>query len=102
MKATALLSIKQLAELLGVSTDTIRRAARSGLIPSTREGTAYRFDWPKVRRAMAERAKQKPNRRSTTASAPGGDSRPRAVESPPAGNTGALTTSPVTGGLSVR
>jgi excisionase family DNA binding protein len=102
MKARALMSIKQLAELLGVSTDTIRRAARSGLIPSTREGTAYRFDWRKVRRAMRERAKQKLNRRSTTASAPGGESRPRAAQLPPAGNTGAQTTRLVTGGLSVR
>lgn len=49
MKAQALMSIKQLADLIGVSTDTIRRAARSGLIPSTRKGTAYRFDWRKVR-----------------------------------------------------
>lgn len=89
MKANALMSIKQLAELLGVSTDTIRRAARSGLIPSTREGTAYRFDWPKVRRAMEERAKQRLSRRSSKASAPGGDSRPRAAQSPPTGKTGA-------------
>ena len=102
MKANALLSIKQLAELLSVCTDTIRRAARSGLNPSTREGTAYRFYWKKVRRAMRERAKQQPNRRSTTASAPGGESRPRAAQSPPAGNTGALATRLVPGGLFVR
>lgn len=99
MKATALMSIKQLAELLAVSTDTIRRAARNGHIPSTREGTAYRFDWPKVRRAMEARAKQRPYRKSKTASAPGGESRPRAVQSPPVGNTGALATRLVTGGL---
>lgn len=102
MKANTLMSIKQLAELLAVSTDTIRRAARKGLIPFTREGTAYRFDWPKVRRAMEDRAKSRPNRRSNTASAPGGESRPRAAQSPPVGNTGALTTPLVTGGLSVR
>jgi excisionase family DNA binding protein len=102
MKKTALMSIKQLAELLAVSTDTIRRAARSGLIPSTREGTAYRFDWPKVRRGMEARAKERPYRRNKTASAPGGESRPRAAQSPPNGNTGALTTRLVTGGLSVR
>ncbi|WP_455244770.1 excisionase family DNA-binding protein [Petrachloros mirabilis] len=53
-----MISIKQLAELLNVSTDTIRGAARSGLIPSTREGTASRFDWPKVRQAMEKRAKE--------------------------------------------
>jgi len=92
MNTRALLSIKQLAELLGVSTDTIRRAARSGLIPSTREGTAYRFDWPKVRQAMEKRAKEMRTRRSTQASAPGGRCRPRAAPSPPDGNTGAWLT----------
>ncbi len=69
MKATELLSIKQLAELLGVSTDTIRRAARSGLIPSTREGTAYRFDWQRVHQAMDERGNKMSYRRNTDASA---------------------------------
>jgi|GEM_PF-3344732 excisionase family DNA binding protein len=102
MKANTLMSIKQLAELLGISTDTVRRAAKSGHIPSSREGTAYRFDWSKVRRAMQERAKQRPYRRSKTASAPGGESRPRAAQSPPTGNTGALATDIATGGLSVR
>jgi excisionase family DNA binding protein len=102
MKAKALMSIKQLAELLGVSTDTVRRAARSGLIPSTREGTAYRFDWEKVRQAMKASAQSMFYRRSNEASAQGGRSRPRAAQSPPVGNTGALTTCLVTGGLSVR
>ena len=92
MNTRALLSIKQLAELLGVSTDTIRRAARSGLIPSTREGTAYRFDWPKVRQAMQKRANEMRTRRSMQASAPGGRGRPRAAPSPPDGNTGAWLT----------
>jgi len=102
MKTTALISIKQLAERLGVSTDTIRRAAKSGLIPSTREGTAYRFDWLKVRQAMERRANEMRARRSMPASAPGGRCRPRAAPSPPVGNTGAVTTPLVTGGLSVR
>ena len=35
MKEKRFMSIKELAELVGVSTDTVRRAARSGLIPST-------------------------------------------------------------------
>ena len=61
---TKQLSIKELAALLGVSTDTVRRAARSKLIPSSREGTAYRFDWEKVRQAMRARA-QVASRRST-------------------------------------
>jgi excisionase family DNA binding protein len=102
MKATGLLSIKQLAELLSVSTDTIRRVARNGLIPSSREGTAYRFDWRKVRRAMEARANERPSRRRSKASAPDGESRPRAMQSPPTGNTGALTTDSITGVLSVR
>jgi excisionase family DNA binding protein len=55
---TKQLSIKELAALLGVSTDTVRRAARSKLIPSSREGTAYRFDWEKVRQAMRGRARE--------------------------------------------
>lgn len=92
MEEKRFLSIKQLAELLGVSTDTVRRAARSGLIPSTREGTAYRFDLRKVRRAMRARANAMVYRRSTKVSAPGGASRPRATQSPPTGNTGAWLT----------
>jgi excisionase family DNA binding protein len=102
MKATGLLSIKQLAELLSVSTDTIRRAARKGLIPFTREGTAYRFDWRNVRLAMEARAKEMRNRHSTQAIAPDGESRPREAGLPPVGNTGALTTNMITGVLSVR
>jgi excisionase family DNA binding protein len=100
--AKTLMSIKQLAELLGVSTDTIRRAARSRLIPSTREGTAYRFDFKKVRQAMERRANETRNKRSMQASAPGGERRPRAAPSPPVGNTGALATPFITGGPSVR
>lgn len=52
------LSIKELASCIGVSTDTVRRAARRKEIPFTREGTAYRFDWLKVRQAMEERGNQ--------------------------------------------
>lgn len=82
MNERRLMSIKALAALIGVSTDTVRRAARSGLIPSTRKGSAYRFDWPKVRQAMSARTKQRPYRRSKVAGAPGGDSRPRAGDAP--------------------
>ena len=102
MKARALLSIKELAELFGVSTDMVRRAARRGLIPSTREGTAYRFDFKNVRQAMKQRANETRNKRNMPASAPGGRGRPRAAPSPPDGNTGAVTTPLITGGLSVR
>jgi excisionase family DNA binding protein len=83
MEEKRFLSIKQLAELLGVSTDTVRRAARSGLIPSTREGTAYRFEWEKVRQAMRARAVEVASRRSTMAGAPDGESRPRAQGNAP-------------------
>jgi excisionase family DNA binding protein len=102
MKAKASMSIKELAERLGVSPDTVRRAARSGLIPSTREGTAYRFDWEKVRQAMRTRAQEVASRRSMRASAPDGESRPRTGQRPRCGNTGALTTVVITGVLSVR
>ena len=60
MQGKHLMSIKELAELLGVSTDTVRRAARSGVIPSTRDGTAYRFDLEEVRQAMRAGANQMP------------------------------------------
>jgi excisionase family DNA binding protein len=83
MKEKRAMSIKQLAALLGVSTDTVRRAARSGLIPSTREGTAYRFDWEKVRQAMRARALEVASRRSTMVSAPDGESRPCAQADAP-------------------
>jgi excisionase family DNA binding protein len=89
MKTTNL-SIKELAAYLGVSTDTIRRAARAGEMPFTRVGTAYRFDLRQVEQQM-ERNARVPFRRGS-ASAPGGESRPRAVQSPPAGNTGAWLT----------
>ena len=83
MKEKRFMSIEELAQLLGVSTDTVRRAARSGRIPSTREGTAYRFDFRKVRQAMKARAKSMPYRRSKVASAPGGARRPRAGHNAP-------------------
>jgi excisionase family DNA binding protein len=83
MKEKRSMSIKELAELLGVSTDTVRRAARSGLIPSRREGTAYRFDWENVRQAMRARAQEAASRRSTMVSAADGKSRPRAQANAP-------------------
>ena len=70
------LSIKELAAFIGVSTDTIRRAVRKGEIPATRVGTAYRFDLPKVCAQMERNARG--SYRNDTASAPGGESRPRA------------------------
>jgi excisionase family DNA binding protein len=89
---TKYLSIKELPAYIGVSTDTIRRAARAGQMPSTRVGTAYRFDLRQVHAQMERNARVSLQRRS--AGAPGGDSRPRAqASSPRAGNTGAWLTS---------
>lgn len=78
---TSDLSIKELAAFIGVSTDTIRRAVRKGEIPATRVGTAYRFDLRQVR-AQMERNDVVRVRRSS-ASAPGGESRPRAQRNAP-------------------
>ncbi len=99
MKTTNL-SIKELAAIIGVSTDTIRRAARAGEMPFTRVGTAYRFDLREVHAQMERKGRERFQRGS--AGAPGVESRPRAAQSPPAGNTGALATDIVTGGLFVR
>ena len=80
MKTTDL-SIKELAEFIGVSTDTIRRAVRKGELPATRVGTAYRFDLRKVCAQMQRNARV--SYRKDTASAPGGESRPRAQQHAP-------------------
>jgi excisionase family DNA binding protein len=79
--STSDLSIKELAAYIGVSTDTIRRAARAGEMPFTRIGTAYRFDLRQVEQRMEWNARI-PIRRGS-ASAPGGKSRPRAVQNAP-------------------
>ena len=93
---TSDLSIKELAAFIGVSTDTIRRAVRKGEIPATRVRTAYRFDLRQVWHQMERNAIVRLRRGS--ASAPGGESRPRAAK-PPLGKTGALQTGIVTGVL---
>lgn len=73
---TSDLSIKELAAVIGVSTDTIRRAVRRGEISATRVKTALRFDLQKVLTCMQRNAEARFGTRS--ASAPGGESRPRA------------------------
>jgi excisionase family DNA binding protein len=93
------LSIKELAAYLGVSTDTIRRAVRKGEIPATRVRTAYRFDLHKVRTCMRRNAEATFGARS--ASAPGGTAGRAQADPPPIGNTGALPTGIVTGGLRI-
>jgi excisionase family DNA binding protein len=91
------LSIKELAAVVGVSTDTIRRAVRKGEIPATRVRTALRFDLDQVLTCMRRNAEAKFGARS--ASAPGGSAGRAQADPPPSGNTGALPTGIVTGGL---
>jgi excisionase family DNA binding protein len=65
---TSDLSVKELAAIIGVSTDSIRRAVRKGEIPYTRVGTAYRLDLRQVlhqmqcRGPLAERIGQRTGR----------------------------------------
>ena len=94
------LSVKELAELIGVSTDTIRRAFRKGEIPAIRVRTALRFDLNEVLRYMQRNADARYGRNP---GAPGGDRRPRTgAPSPRTGNTGAQTTAIIPGGLQSR
>lgn len=59
-------SVKELAALLQVSTDTIRRAFRKGELPAIRVKTALRFDLDEVKRCMQRKGKE---RRSAAAGA---------------------------------
>ena len=79
---TSNLSINELAAIIGVSTDTIRRAVRKGEIPAIRVKTALRFDLREVRTCMQRKAAIRFGAR--TASAPDGESRPRAGRPAPA------------------
>jgi len=85
------LSIKELAAIIGVSTDTIRRAVRKDEIPATRVRTALRFDLHQVLTCMQRNAEAKFGARSACAQG----------DPPPSGNTGALPTGIVTGGLRI-
>ena len=93
---TSDLSIKELAAVIGVSTDTIRRAVRTGEIPVTRVRTALRFDLHKVLTCMRRNAEARVG--APSASAPGGTAGRAQADPPPSGNTGALPTGIVTGG----
>ena len=84
------LSIKELAAVMGVSTDTIRRAVRKGEIPATRVRTALRFDLHQVLTCTRRNAENRFRARS--AGAPGGTAGRAQAEPPPIGNTGAWLT----------
>jgi len=79
------LSIKELAAVIGVSTDTIRRAVRKGEIPATRVRTALRFDLHNVLTCMRRNAEAKFGARS--ACAPGGTAGRAQDDQSPSGNT---------------
>ena len=80
-------SIRELAALLQVSTDTIRRAYRRGDLPAIRVKTALRFDLKEVHRVMQRQAEAYRSARRCAAS---GARRPPIETQPPLSQTGAL------------
>lgn len=84
---TSDLSIKELAAIIGVSTDTIRRAVRKAEIPERRVRTALRFDLQEVHTCMQRNAEARFGTGSS--SAPGGTAGRAQDDQPPSGKTGA-------------
>ncbi|NGZ96368.1 MAG: hypothetical protein CV089_09615 [Nitrospira sp. WS110] len=80
-------SVRELAALLRVSTDTIRRAYRQGDLPAIRVKTALRFDLEEVRRLMQRQAEAYWSARRCAAS---GARRMPIEAQPPLSQTGAL------------
>jgi DNA-binding transcriptional regulator YhcF (GntR family) len=78
MKRT-LLSVKELAQELGISTDSVCRAYRTGEIPGVQIARIIRFDLGQVLRVMEERAKAMPNSQCAQRRATAGASRRRAA-----------------------
>ena len=76
------LSVKELAEELGVHEDTIYRAHLKKLIPVKKVCKVLRFDLEKVLTALSEHASMK-RPTQTTRRAPGGASRRRAKPNSP-------------------
>jgi len=76
MKRT-LLSVKELAQELGISTDFVYRAYQSGEIPGAQIARTIRFDLVLVRRAMEARANAMPNSQCAKRRATAGISRRR-------------------------
>jgi excisionase family DNA binding protein len=84
-----LLSVKELAQTLGVSVDCVYRAYREGEIPAFQIRRTIRFDYDTVRELLQRRAEAMPYERGER-SATGGDSRRRAQPvRPRLGKTGA-------------
>ena len=81
MKRT-LLSVKELAQELGISTDSVYRAYRKKEIPAAQINRMIRFDFEKVKRAMEQRANAMPNSQGSMQRAIAGASRRRAPKSP--------------------
>ena len=79
-------SVRELAALLQVSTDTIRRAYRRGDLPAIRVKTALRFDLEEVHRVMERQAEVYLSVRRCAAS---GARRPHIEAQPPLSQTGA-------------
>ena len=61
MKRT-LLSVKELAQELGISTDSVYRAYRKKEIPAAQINRMIRFNLEKVHRAMEKKANAMPNK----------------------------------------
>jgi excisionase family DNA binding protein len=80
-------SVRELAALLRVSTDTLRRAYRRGDLPAIRVKTALRFDLEEVHRLMQRQAEAY---RSARRCAESGARRPSIEAQPPLSQTGAL------------
>ena len=57
-----LLSVKELAQELGISTDSVYRAYRKGEIPAEQINRMIRFNLEKVHRAMEQKAEAMPNK----------------------------------------
>jgi len=60
-----LLTIGQLARMLGVHSKWLRESADAGELPCVRAGSGYLFDGELVQRILLERAQQIPRSKST-------------------------------------
>ena len=82
MKPT-LLSVKELAQELGISTDSVYRAYRKGETPAAQINRMIRFKLEKVHRAMEKKANAMPNSQRSKRRATAGASRRRAARQSP-------------------